>query len=209
MVHACKPPMDKSNQICSSVLANLNRKNWSHSLRRKLIQRGETWEWGNDDCIESFWGQVFNGVAFILLKRKACLEISWQEQCICNMSERAGIKDKHSSGVKMSSGVGTSTNEDPVHAVLLRNSESECENALWGYDKTADRLFGRVKKAWRRRGENIYWSYSGMTVLNLEKRRPCPAFTFTLNQIVKRKSWLIFQYSLCFKHNCKVSHNVK
>ncbi len=34
-------------------------------------------------------------------------------------------------------GVGTSTNEDPVHAVLLRNSERECENVLWGYDKNS------------------------------------------------------------------------
>lgn len=62
--------------------------------------------------------------------------------------------------------------------------------------KTADRLFGRVKKAWRRRGENIYWSYSGMTVLNLEKRRPCPAFTFTLNQIVKKKKLVDFPVQL-------------
>ncbi len=39
--------------------------------------------------------------------------------------------------LKCPQGVGTSTNEDPVHAVLLRNSERECENVLWGYDKNS------------------------------------------------------------------------
>lgn len=120
---------------------------------------------------------------------------SWQEQCICNMSERTGIRDKHSSGVNMSSG-GWPFNwwgSCPCRTIAkFGEAVRECTLGLW--QKQPIVSLGESKNPGG--GENIYWSCSGITDLNLGKRRQCLLFTFTLNQKAKKKvSW-------CFRTVC-------